>query len=68
MFNEYYDLVKDPVERFDYIVKELEKWISDVKIISNENLRPYLYYVKKRIFNEGARGKSACQGEIQEKK
>jgi len=31
------------------LIEELEKWISDVKIISNENLRPYLYYIKKRV-------------------
>ena len=31
------------------LIEELEKWISDVKIVSNENLRPYLYYIKKRV-------------------
>ena len=30
-------------------IEELEKWISDVKILSNENLGPYLYYISRRV-------------------
>ena len=30
-------------------IEEMEKWISDTKIVSDKNLMPYLHYVNRRI-------------------
>ena len=30
-------------------IEELERWVSDPKINSDKNIKPYLYYVKQRI-------------------
>ena len=30
-------------------IKELEQWISDKSIVSNKSLKPYLYFINRRV-------------------
>ena len=49
MFDEYYDVVKDPIIRFDYIIKALEKWKNYSTDEKNERynaIRPKLAFNK----------------------
>ena len=49
MFDEYYDVVKDPVIRFEYIIKELTKWKNyseDEKNHRYNSIRPKLAFNK----------------------
>ena len=49
MFDEYYDVIKDPKERFSYIIRELEKWKNyseDEKNMRYNAIRPKLAFNK----------------------